>query len=85
MERTGLVLLAVLAIALLAASRPVPLAAGRLSLHLAVADLVEEGIAKDGMLPVWTGRWSLGLPIRLVTGPAELLLAVLRLLAPGIS
>lgn len=85
MGRTGLVLLAVLATALLAASRPVPMAAGRLSLHLAVADLVGEGIAMDGMLPVWTGRWSLGLPLRLITGPAQLLLAVLRLLVPGVS
>lgn len=85
MGRTGLVLLAVFATALLAATRPVPMATGRLSLHLAVADLVEESIAKNGMLPVWTGRWSLGIPLRLVTGPAQLLLVVLRLLVPGIS
>ncbi len=85
MGRTGLVLLVVLATALLAASRPVPMAAGRLSVHLAVASLVEGDIVSDGMLPMWTDRWALGLPLRLVTGPTELLLAVLRLLVPGVS
>jgi len=85
MGRTGLVLLAVLVTTLLAATRPVPLAAGRLSLHLAVVGLIEDGIARDGMLPAWTGQWSLGLPLRLVTSPAPILLVVLRLIVPGLT